>query len=325
MKSRAKILLGTAAAALLALSISAYPQAFPSKPIRIVTQFNPGSSGDVVIRTVAEEWSKIAGQPVVIENRAGGGGMVAAVLVAHAAPDGYTTLAGTSSMQVTRKFLSKSMDIDPGKDLIPITKVGQSLTVFSVNASVPVDSMKELIEYAKRNPGKIAYGTSGIGSEHHLSGEQIKQITGIDLLHVPYKASSAALLDVVSGQLTSTFSIYAVTAPHIKSRKVKTLAVVRDQRFNQLPNVPTMAEVVQGFEQPPSWTGLFGPAGIPQPILRRLNNDVVKAMGVPEMQAKLAVGGFELEPTTPEGFAAQIKRQTDLVARIVKAAGIKPE
>jgi tripartite-type tricarboxylate transporter receptor subunit TctC len=171
----------------------------------------------------------------------------------------------------------------------------------------------------------VAYGTSGIGSPHHLSGELVKLLTGADLLHVPYKASAQALQDVVAGQIPTTFAISGLVVPAVRAGKVKALAIVREQRFAALPDVPTVGEIVPGFETPPSWTGLFGPAGLAPPLLRRIHADVVKALNKVEVRARLADQHFEvITNETPEDFAAQIKRQIELVGRIVKGAGIKP-
>jgi tripartite-type tricarboxylate transporter receptor subunit TctC len=291
----------------------------------MVTQFSAGASGDTVVRTMTGPLAEILGQPVVVDNRAGAGGVVAAEIVKSAAPDGYTLFAGTSATQIIRLYIAKSTPFDPVKDFTPITQVIESVTTLVMNPSIPASNLKELIEYARQNPGKIAYGTSGIGSEHHLSGEQIKQLTGVDLLHVPYKASAQGLLDVVSGRLPMAFSIYVVAAPQIKTGKVKPLAVVRDKRSPLLPEVPAVAEMVPGFEPPPSWIGIFGPANLPAPLLRRLNGDIVKALSLPDTRQKLTEQGLDIVGSTPEEFSAKIERQKQLVARIVKGAGIQPE
>jgi tripartite-type tricarboxylate transporter receptor subunit TctC len=305
--------------------LAAYAQSFPSRPIRMVTQFSAGSSGDTVVRTLTAPLSDILGQPVVVDNRAGAGGVLAAELVKTAAPDGYTLFAGTSATQVIRLYVAKSTPFDPVKDFTPISQVVESVTTIVMNPEVPATNLRELIEYARRNPGKVAFGTSGIGSEHHLSGEQIKQLAGVDMLHVPYKASIQGLLDTISGRLPMAFAIYVVALPHIKSGKVKPLAVVREKRSPLLPDVPAVAEMVPGFEPPPSWVGIFGPANLPQPLLRRLSGDIVKALTLPDTRSKLGDQGLEVIANSPEEFAAKIERQKQLVARIVKAANIQPE
>ena len=313
------------AALLAANSGAARAQAFPVKPIRMVTQFSAGASGDTVVRTITAPLGEMLGQPVVVDNRAGAGGVLAAELVKQAPPDGYTLFAGTSATQIIRLYIAKSTPFDPVKDFTPITQCIESVTTIIVNPAVPANTLKELVDYARQNPGKLAYGTSGVGSEHHLSGEQIKQLAGIDMLHVPYKASMQGLLDVVSGRLPVAFAIYVVALPHIKSGKVKALAVVREKRTTLLPDVPAVPEAVPGFEPPPSWIGIFGPAGLPGPLLRRLNADIVKTLNLPDTRSKLADQGLEVVGNSPEEFASRIERQKQLVARIVKNAGIQPE
>jgi tripartite-type tricarboxylate transporter receptor subunit TctC len=192
--------------------------------------------------------------------------------------------------------------------------------------SFPANSLRETIEYAKANPGKVVYGTSGIGSPHHLSGELIQILTGVKLVHVPYKASSQALQDTIAGQLQTTFAISGLVVPAAKAGKVKVLAVNRGQRFKLMPDVPTVGEVVAGYETPPSWTGMFGPASMPPTLLRKVHSDLVKALNVPEVKAKLANDQYfdVVTNASPEEFAAQIRREVELVGKIVKTAGIKP-
>lgn len=299
-------------------------QTYPSKPIRLITQFGAGASGDTVVRTVAQPLSEIMGQPVVVENNAGAGGVVAAQQVARSAPDGYTIMAGTSATQVIRRFMAKSMPFDPVKDFTPISQLIQSVTTIVISPSLPVNNFRELIDYAKANPGKLAYGTSGVGSEHHLSGEQIVQLAGVSMVHVPYKASLQALVDVAAGRLPMAFAIFAVALPQAKSGKVKMIAVVREKRSDRVPDLPAIPEVVNGFEPPPSWVGFLGPANLPPAVLKRLAGDTVRALNLPDTRQKLDAQGLDIVASTPEDFAAKIRRETELVARIVKGAGIEP-
>jgi tripartite-type tricarboxylate transporter receptor subunit TctC len=291
----------------------------------MVTQFSAGASGDTVVRTVTAPLSELLGQPIVVDNRAGAGGVLAAEIVKSAPPDGYTLFAGTSATQVIRLYLSKSTPFDPVKDFTPVSQLIESVTVLVANPALPVGNVKELVEYARQNPGKVAFGSSGVGSEHHLSGEQINLLTGVQMLHVPYKASVQGLLDVVSGRLQTAYSIYVVALPQIKAGKIKPLAVVREKRSPLLPEVPAMAEMVPGFEPPPSWVGIFAPAGLPQPVLRRVSTDLLKALNLPDTRARLTEQGLDIVGSTPEEFSARIQKQKELVARIVKGAGIQPE
>jgi len=316
------VLLGASVAAVS--SQQAVAQTFPVKPIRLVTQFAPGSSGDTTLRVLVPIVAQELGQSVVIDNRAGGGGVVAAEQVVRAAPDGYTIFAATSATQIVRNFMVRSATFDALRDFTPITALYSAVTLMVAHPSVPVSSMSELIEYAKRNPGKLSFGSSGIGTDHHLTGEQIRILTGADIVHIPYKATAQALLDVVTGQLPLTFAITAAASSFIKSGKIKVLGVVKNQRVALLPDVPSFGEAMPKFQQPPNWTGIFGPGGLAQPAVGRLHGAIVKAMYHPDAQARWIANGYEVIANTPEDFAKQIREQTALVAGIVKAAGIKP-
>jgi tripartite-type tricarboxylate transporter receptor subunit TctC len=308
-----------------ALPFSAFAQSFPVKPIRIVTQYAPGSSGDTSLRIVAPTMSRSLGQPVLIDNRAGAGGILAAEQVLRAQPDGYTLVASSSALYVIRPFLVKSMPFDPARDFTPVTLYQEAITLLVANPSFLPNSLKELLDHARSNPGKVAFGTSGIGTEGHLTGAEIAELTGVNMTHVPYKASAQALLDTVSGQLPTSFAIYAAALPFLNSGKVKPLAIVMDGRSARLPNVPAISEVIPGFESPTSWTGIFGPAGMPPALARRIQSEFAKAAKDPETLAKLTKGGFDVVASDPDQFAARMKREIALIARLVKAAGIRPE
>lgn len=314
-----------AVCAAVVFSSQATAQGFPSKPVRVVTQFAPGSSGDTTLRVITPIISQDLGQPVVIDNRAGGGGMVAAELTVRAAPDGYTILCATSATQVVRPFMVRGPSFDTLRDFTPITALYSAITLLVANPSVPVNSMGELIEYARRNPGKLSYGSSGIGTDHHLTGEQIRILTGAEIVHVPYKATAQALIDVVTGQLPLTYAITGAAGTFIKTGKIKVLGVVKNQRVAMFPEIPAFGEVMPKFQQPPNWTAIFGPAAMPAPVLARLNGAIVKSLHHPDAQARWVANGYEVLGNTPEDFAAQIKLQIALVASIVKAAGITPE
>jgi tripartite-type tricarboxylate transporter receptor subunit TctC len=292
--------------------------------VHVVTEFSAGSGGDLLLRLFTAPMSELLGQPVVIDNRGGAGGVIAAETVIRSAPDGYTILAATPNALITRRFLSRSQSFDVNRDLQPITAVGETTTVIVASMSAPVKTFREMLDYGKANPGKLSYGTSGFGSIHHLSQEQIRMLTGAQLVHVPYKSGSAAIQDVSTGQIPVSYSILSSGAPFIKAGKVRVLAQVTEKRTAGLPDVPAVGELVPGFQQVPSWTALFGPARLPAPVLRRLNGDAVKAILRPDTQEKLAKIGFVPIANSPEEFSALIKKQIDLIGRIVKAAGIKP-
>jgi tripartite-type tricarboxylate transporter receptor subunit TctC len=303
---------------------AAHAQAYPTKPIRMVTEFVAGSGGDALLRVVAEGMGSVFGQPVVIENRAGGGGVVAAEAVKNSPPDGYTLFGATSNTQVVRVHLARNNSFDPARDFTPLTTIGEATILVVANPSFPPNTFAELLDYARSNPGRISYATSGIGSSHHLSGEQIQILAGVKLVHVPYKALAESLRDVVSGQIPVGFNLSGPSAPLAKSGKIKVLAIVNDRRSAQFPGVGTVPEVLPAFEKPSSWTGLLGPGSMPGALARRISADTAKAMNEPRTKQRINDVGFEVLGNTPEEFAAQIRRETDLVGRIVKTAGIQP-
>ena len=303
----------------------AVSQVFPTKPIRVVTQFVPGSSGDNALRFITPPLSESLGQAVVIDNRPGAGGVIAGELVMRSAPDGYTLLSSTSAAHIIRSFLVKNVSFDPVKDFTPVTQLIDVTAVIVVNPSTPFQSLRDLLDQARKTPGKLAFGTSGIGSEHHLTAEQIMQRTGVSLVHVPYKSGAQAMLDAAAGQLPVAIGTYPGAQPLIASGKLRPIAVVQGKRIVELPNVQAVPEIVPGFETPAAWTGLFGPIGLPAALARRLQSEFAKAMSMPEAHAKLVAGGYEILGTAPEEFAALIRHQIDIIGRIVKAAGIKPE
>ncbi len=322
IRSRASLLASVIAAICSAAPVAAPAQSYPSKPVRIITQFAAGSGGDIGVRIAATFMGENLGQPVVVENRAGGGGMVAAESVAHSAADGYTLLAATPGTQVMRVFMANT-SIDPVKDFQPVTAITQSMAVIVAHPGFPAGNMAELVTYARRNPGKISYGTSGIGSEHHVSAEQISMLTGISMVHVPYKAGIQAMNDVMAGQLPISFSITGPVFGPARAGKLKLIAVVSEKRYARLPDVGTVQDGVPGFVPVQGWTGLFAPAGLPQPVLRRLAADTVKGITSSEGRAKLFDAGFDVVGNTPEEFTLMIQRQIELVGKIIKGTGMK--
>lgn len=302
-----------------------HAQSYPTKPIRVVTQYVPGSSGDNGLRFVTPFMSTSMGQPVVIENRPGAGGVIAAEQVMRSPPDGYSVLAGNSGTYVIRQFLVKNMSFDPARDFMPITQLTEGAAGIVVGPTFAANSLRELLDYARANPGKLAFGTSGIGSEHHLSAENLMQMTGLKLLHVPYKSGAQAMLDSAAGQLPMTIGVLSGAQPLVASGKLKLLAVVGSKRNHKFPLTPALAEAVPGFESPSSWTGIFGPAALPMALARRISSEFAKATNDPETREKLVNAGNEPVASTPEQFAEAIVKEIALVRRIVSAAGIKPE
>ncbi len=313
--------------ALIAASFAtlATAQAYPSKPIRVVTEFGPGSGGDIILRVMTTVMAEQMGQSFVVENRAGAGGVVAAEAVVRSAPDGYTLGVYSPNALVTRRVLAKGgSPIDVLKDLTPITALGDAVMLIFVQPNGPIKTLRELVDYAKANPGKLSYGSSGFGSIHHLAQEQVAMIAGADMLHIPYKTGTDAVAALVSGQIPVTYAILGSIGPHLRAGKVVPIARVGTKRLESMPQVPALTEVAPGFEPPPGWEGMFAPAGLPQPILRRLNAEAVKALTLAQSKAKIGELGFDVIANTPEEFTALIKSQIDLVARIAKTAKIQP-
>src|SRR5262249_10032860 len=257
---------------LFAFCAAVQAQGYPSRPIRSIMTVAGGA--DIVARLVAQGLTSSLGQPVVVESQSGAGGAIGAEAVARAAPDGYTIMLASESALVMNRFLAKSAHLDPLKDFTPITKAFETIAVVETTPAQPFGSIREMIDYAKRNPGKLSYGTSGIGTTHHLSGESIRLLTGIDWVHVPYKGGPPVLTPLVGGQIRVGSSVPATAAPFVASGKVRLLAVNGAKRYHVIPDVPTVSEQLPGYEAPPTWAGYFGPAGMPPAIVARLHDEI---------------------------------------------------
>jgi tripartite-type tricarboxylate transporter receptor subunit TctC len=317
-----RIPLAVATAFLPALAAA---QAFPNKPVHVTISIPAGGAADVILRVVAPEIQKNLGQPLVLENQPAMSGVIAAEKVAKLPPDGYNIFFTTPSSQITVKFISKNVRYDPEKDFTPITAFVEPVSTLVVHPSVPVNTLQEFIAYAKKNPGKLAYGTPGVGSVFHLVGEAFREAAGVDVLHVPYKGTITAVNDLAGGQIQWTLSAFPNVRPYVQSGKLKLLAWASSKRFSAYPNIPTVTEVLPNFEAPPSWFGMFGPANMPRPVLTRLNGDMVKALNVPEIKAKVEEMGNIVVANSPEEYAALMKRGTAIFGKVFKAAGLKPE
>jgi tripartite-type tricarboxylate transporter receptor subunit TctC len=293
--------------------------------VRIIVPFPPGNGTDILARLMAPKMTQALGQPVLVENRGGANGMIGAEAVAHAAPDGYSILFTSPSTHVTSIFLSKNLPYDPIRDFTPITAAVEPVTVMIVNPSVPANSVKELIAYAKAHPGKLDYSSPGIGAVFHMSGELFKLGAGVDIVHVPYKGASPALAGVIAGEVSIGFNSLASVLPHMRSGKVRVLAVLEANRYPGLPQVPSIGEFVPGFEKPASWFGLFGPAALPAPVLARLHAEIVNSLSAPDVHAKIDELAMSVIANTPEQFSAMIKTGIEQYGRLIKAAGIQPE
>jgi len=315
-----------AAIALFALTaVAARGDTFPSRPIRIVVPFAAGGATDLIARVVGQKLTESMGQAVVVENRPGASGMIGADLVAKAPPDGYTLLmASTAEIAINPSLYSK-MSYDPQKDLAPITLAGVTPLILVVNPASPLHSVADIVREAKAHPGTISFASAGNGSVQHLSGELVKVLTSTDMVHVPYKGAAPALTDVLSGQVTMFFSGMPPAMPHVKSGKLRALAVTTPKRSPAAPDVPTMAEAgVQGFDIS-NWFGLLAPAGTPPGILDKLHDEAVKALMQPAVKERLAEQGAEVVADSREHFGAFIKAEADKYAKLIKVSGAKAD
>jgi tripartite-type tricarboxylate transporter receptor subunit TctC len=299
-------------------------QAYPNKPIRVVVPFPPGGSTDFLARIVGQKLTAAWGQQVIIDNRPGAGGTVGAAEAARAAPDGYTLLMGAVHHEIATSVYAK-LPYDFQKDFAPITTVAIVPNVLVVNPSIPANSVKELIAHAKANPGKLNYGSAGMGTAHHLIGEQFNLQAGVEILHVPYKGSSPAVADLIGGQVSLMYDTVSSCLPHIKSGKLRPLGVTTAKRSVALPDVPTIAEgALPGFEVT-TWFGFVAPARTPAEIITKLNTEIVKILHMPDVRERLLAAGSEPVGNTPEQMAAQIARETAAFAKIVKQAKLVVE
>lgn len=309
----------------LVQSSPALGQAWPAKSIRLVVPYPPGGSTDLLGRAVAIKVGEALGQQVIVDNRGGANGTLGSDIVARSAPDGYTFVLGTGATHGLTLFLSRTTPYDPIKDFTPVTAAAEVPIVLVVHPSVPAANMKEFVEHAQRNPGKLSFGSSGTGSPHHLSGELLKHLAGIDMLHVPYKGAGPAVQDLLGAQVPAVFTTLSTALPHIKSGKLRALGMVEGKRQPSAPDIPTIGESVPGYAMPRSWLGFFGPAALPEAITRRMNAEIVKAVQAPEVRGKLESAGMPVVGTSAEEFARMVKDDIETFRKIVTAAGIKPE
>jgi len=295
---------------------------FPNRPIRIIVTFPPGGGADVTARTVAQRMSENIGRPVVVENRAGAGGNIGTEVVARAAPDGYTVLQTTNGHAIQPHL--RKLPWDPVKDFAPISLVNTFPLVIAVHTSVPAASLRELIAYAKANPGKLSYGSSGTGGSLHLGAEIFKSAAGVDILHIPYKGNAPMTLAVVSGEVSMVFDSLTGPLPHIRAGKLRALGVTSPKRAGVLPDVPTAMEsgVPVVYE---SWNGVLAPAGTPPDIIAWLNREFVRAVAAPEVRDKLLALGYTPVTNTPEQFAALIAADLERSGKIIREVGIRSD
>ena len=316
-------LLKSIVALALAAPLFAAAQAWPAKQIRIIVPFPPGAFNDTLGRTLAQELTKTLGQPVIVENRPGSGSLVGTELAAKSAPDGYTLFIAALPFSVIQSLYKTSFDVT--KDFAPITLAGISANLLVANPAFPVNNVKELIAYAKANPGKVNYGTSGNGTSVHLSMELFKSMTGTFMLHIPYKGSAPVVADLLACQVDVMFDNVPNVIGHVRAGKMKALAVSTAQRSALAPDVPTVAEAgVPGYELA-VWFGVLAPAGTPRDIIGRLNAEIVKVLNSAEIMDRFAKQGVEVRTSTPEQFGEFVRAEVVRWAKVVKDAGIKAD
>jgi tripartite-type tricarboxylate transporter receptor subunit TctC len=317
------------AAALCGLAMlcagAAFAQAWPTKPIRLMVPFPPGGSTDIVARIVAQKLGERLGQPLVIENRGGGGGTIGMAATAKTAPDGYNLAVASTSTHVVAPGVYPKLEYDPVKDFAPIGLMAVSPYLLVVNPGVPAKSLKELVDLAKSKPGKLNYASAGVGSTTHLAMEMLKNVSGTYMLHIPYNGNGPAGTAVVAGQVEILFGSLPALLPHAKSGRVRALVVGTPKRSPSLPDVPTVAESgYPGFDAS-LWLALVAPAGTPQPIVERMNKEIAAVIAAADTREALDKAGAEPLTGTPADLAAMIRDGIPKYAKVIKAAGVKPE
>ena len=315
----------TALLALLLSCAAVSQDAYPSRAIRLVVPYAPGGVSDITGRIVAQKMTELLGQPMVVENRAGAGGMVGTGAVAKSPPDGYTIVLSSLSAYAIGPKLVKAPLYDPIADFTPIAAVALSPTILTINTALPFQSLKELIAFGKANPGKLTYGSSGIGSVAHISAEMLRASTGIELVHVPYKSAAQAYPDMIAGSVSMVFDALPSAIQHIKAGKARPLAMMSDRRASLVPDVPTFAEAGYPEATLRLWVGLHGPAGLPAPIVQKLNDTAAKAVASPDVRERFTAVGADAYSVSPREFAELVRADVERLGKMMAAAGIKGE
>jgi tripartite-type tricarboxylate transporter receptor subunit TctC len=317
-------LLGGAAAGVTLPPLVAAAQDYPNRAITLIVNFPPGGSTDAMARIIREPLSQALGQSIIVDNRAGAGGTTGAATAANAKPDGYTLLLSANSALTTNRYLQKNFPFDPKTAFAPITLTSDVALVLSVHPSLPVHNVTELIGYAKNNPGKLSYGSTGVGSSHHICGELIKQKAGIDMVHVPYRGGALLMQDLIAGNVKVGFNTLPTALPQAQVGSIRVIAVAEKTRLPEFPVTPTIDEALPGIINV-GWNGLLAPAGTPRPIIDKLNALAVAALKMPDIIAKMKLQGLHAMSSTPAEFARLIAAEVDYWARIMPSIGIAPE
>lgn len=316
---------GCALAVMCMASTQTSAQTYPTKgPIRFVLGFPPGPI-DIVARPAALKLEAALGQTIIIENRPGANGAIASDQVARSEPDGYNLLLGTSGTHVTSVHLVKNLPYDPVKDFTPIIAMVEPTTCVAVNPQLPVNTVPELVAYAKANPGKLSYGSPGVGSTFHLLGELFNQVANVQMQHVPYRGLEQAMTDVIANHIPMLFTSCSTVAPHAAVGKARILAVLEQQRFGRLPDIPSITESMPAFKKPSTWFAMFGPKGMPEPIVQRLNAEMNAILAMPDIKARFEENSYTVIGGTPQHLHDLMVDGIDRFGQIAKAAGIKAE
>lgn len=311
--------------ALSLLSSLAFAQPYPAKAVKVVIPYPPGSTPDIVGRTLSDRLQKSFGQPFVVENRTGAGGNIGTDAVAKAAADGYTLLVAVNGPLAINKYLYKNLPYDPQKDLLPISLLASAPQMLVITGAVPAESFKGFIDFAKRNPGKLSFGSVGGGSASHLTMELLKAEAGIYLVHIPYRGFPPAVTDMLAGNIDCMFAIIPAVLPQVRAGKMKALAVTALKRSALAPEVPSVAEL--GYPQLESlaWIGLLAPAGTPREVVTQVSAETIRGMQAPETRALLGKQGFDVVASSPEDFSRWIRAESAKWARVVRASGATPD
>jgi tripartite-type tricarboxylate transporter receptor subunit TctC len=322
MQSSLRLWFCAAVAAFAVLAPAAHAQSYPAKPVKLMVPYPPGGGTDILARLFAQKLSDAWGQNVVVENRAGANGVIGSESVARATPDGHTLMLVVAA-HVINPSLNKSMPFDVVKDFAPITLVAESPWVVVVNPDVPANSVKELIAYAKANPGKLSFGSSEPSSR--LAGELFKSLAGVDLLHVPYKGGSQIMTDMLGGHVQVGFTSVLTVLQHYKSGKLRVLGVSGNRRSSSMPDIPTVIEAGLDGYTPTAWYGLYTTAGTPKDVVTKIQQEIARIVKLPDVKERLAQAGADAVASTPEEFTAFTRSEHDKFAKLVREAGIKPE
>jgi len=323
---RVPSIIAVLAAALLAAALApaAPAQSYPVKPIRLIVPYPPGGGVDLTGRMLQQRLAQALGQAVIVENRAGATGMIGAEYVARSAPDGYTLAYTVGSDMALKRFVSKDPSLDITRDFTPIASALESVSCIAVASALQVNTFKELVDMARRSPGKLNFGTAGMNSSQHLTGELLR-MHGVAMTHVPFSGLAPALVALMGGQVEVAITNIVSVSSQLREGKVKVLAVTRPKRYEDAPSVPTVGEVLPGFNMPVAFFGFLGPAGLPQPIVMRFNAEVGRALEAPEVTAKVKELSMSVLYSSPEQFMALIRGAIEAYGKITQTAGIKPQ